>query len=195
MRRLLPLLFLLSMLITPAAAYLVVIDAPRTLASGEPLIVNGTSTLPPGYTNDLILCSGSVELARTRIVIQHGGTFSARINTTGLAPNDYRVRVVPPRDPSFFGSSSVMDQLVTIVKRSEEVGATTSVPTKTPTTTPTKASTTIPTTTPTIPPGSVAPTHGGDIGGQSFLLENVLGAGSLILFVGIVFLQMRDSSK
>ena len=38
-----------SLLIAAASAYIVTIDAPRTLTAGEPLVVNGTSTLPAGW--------------------------------------------------------------------------------------------------------------------------------------------------
>lgn len=123
-RRLLLLLCLCPLLIAAASAYIVTIDAPRTLTAGEPLVVNGTSTLPAGYTHDLVLYSGSAERARATIVVQQGGTFSARFDTTGFATGDYRVELVPPADPGFFGSSSVTSQFVTIVDRSKEVTVT-----------------------------------------------------------------------
>lgn len=120
-RRLLLLLCLCPLLIAAASAYIVTIDAPRTLTAGEPLVVNGTSTLPPGYMHDLVLYSGPSELARTTIVVRQGGTFSARFDTTGLATGDYRVELVQPADPSFFGSSSVASLPVAIIDRSMEV--------------------------------------------------------------------------
>ncbi len=123
-RRLLLLLCLCPLLIAAASAYIVTIDAPRTLTAGEPLVVNGTSTLPAGYTHDLVLYGGSAERARTTIVVQQGGTFSARMDTTGLITGDYRLELVPPADPGFFGSSSVTSRLVTIIDRSKEVAVT-----------------------------------------------------------------------
>lgn len=123
-RRLLLLLCLCPLLIAAASAYIVTIDAPRTLTAGEPLVVNGTSTLPPGYTHDLVLYGGAAERARATIVVQQDGTFSARMDTTGLITGDYRLELVPPADPGFFGSSSVTSRFVTIVDRSKEVAVT-----------------------------------------------------------------------
>lgn len=123
-RRLLLLLCLCPLLIAAASAYIVTIDAPRTLTAGEPLVVNGTSTLPPGYTHDLVLYGGWAERARATIVVQQDGTFSARMETAGLITGDYRLELVPPADPGFFGSSSVTSRLVTIVDRSKEVAVT-----------------------------------------------------------------------
>lgn len=123
-RRLLLLLCLCPLLIAAASAYIVTIDAPRTLTAGEPLVVNGTSTLPPGYTHDLVLYGGAAERTRATIVVQQGGTFSARFDTTGFATGDYRIELAPPADPGFFGSSSVTSRLVTIVDRSTEVAVT-----------------------------------------------------------------------
>ncbi len=123
-RRIFLLLCLCPLLIAAASAYIVTIDAPRTLTAGEPLVVNGTSTLPAGYTHDLVLYSGPSERARTTIVVQQGGTFSARFDTTGLPTGDYRVELVQPADPGFFGSASVTSRGVTIVDRSGEVTVT-----------------------------------------------------------------------
>lgn len=123
-RRLLLLLCLCPLLIAAASAYIVTINAPPTLTAGEPLIVNGTSTLPAGYTHDLVLYSGPSERARTTIVVQQGGSFSARFDTTGLPTGDYKVELVPPADPGFFGSASVTDRVVTIIDRSKEVTVT-----------------------------------------------------------------------
>lgn len=123
-RRLLLLLCLCPLLIAAASAYIVTIDAPRTLTAGEPLVVNGTSTLPAGYTHDLVLYGGWAERARATIVVQPDGTFSARMETAGLITGDYRLELVQPADPGFFGSSSVTSRFVTIVDRSKEVAVT-----------------------------------------------------------------------
>lgn len=198
-RRFLVLLTLVSLLIAPAEAYVVVIDAPRTVTAGEPLMVNGTSTLPPGYTHDLILCSGSsVELARTTIVVQENGSFSVCIDTKGFAPDDYRVKLDRSRNPGFFGTSSVLGQPVNLVARVEEIGTITSAPTKTltqrtPSRTPTPTTPTE-TLTPGKPVTEPAPLEARLVGQDSPLAE-FLGAGSLILFVCVIFLNMRDSNK
>ena len=123
-RRLLLLLCLGSLLIAAASAYIVTIDAPRTLTAGEPLVVNGTSTLPAGYTHDLVLYGGWAERARATIVVQEDGTFSARMETAGLITGDSRLELVKPADPGFFGTSSVTSRFVTIVDRSKEVAVT-----------------------------------------------------------------------
>ncbi len=123
-RRLLLLLCLSSLLIAAATAYVVTIDTPRTLAAGEPLVVNGTSTLPAGFTTDVILYRGSGELARKTIVVQEDRTFSATFETSGLGSGDYRVEIERQRDPSIYGSSSTTTRLVTLVDRSGEVTVT-----------------------------------------------------------------------
>jgi hypothetical protein len=120
-RRLLLLLCLCPLLIAAASAYIVTIDAPKALTAGEPLVVNGTSTLNPGFANDIVLYSGPSEVARTRIVVQGDGTFSATFDTKGLADGTYKVQFAAPADPGFLGSSSVTSQLVDIVNRSGEV--------------------------------------------------------------------------
>ncbi len=122
--RLLLLLCLCSLLCGAASAYIVTIDAPRTLPVGEPLVVTGTSTLPAGYTHDLVLYSGPTELARTTVVVQASGNFSAMIDTAGLPAGDYKLELAEPADPSFFGSDSVTSLPVTIVDRSSEVTVT-----------------------------------------------------------------------
>jgi hypothetical protein len=123
-RRLLLLLCLCPLLIAAASAYIVTIDAPEALTAGEPLVVNGTSTLPPGFTNDVVLYSGPSEVARTRVVVQGDGTFSATFDTKGLPGGTYKVEFAAPADPGFLGSSSVTIQIVTIVNRSGEVTVT-----------------------------------------------------------------------
>jgi len=123
-RRLLLLLCLSSLLIAAATAYVVTIDTSRTLVAGEPLVVNGTSSLPAGFTTEVILYRGTGELARKTIVVQEDRTFSASFETTGLSSGDYKVELERQRDPSLYGSASVTTRPVTIVDRSGEVTVT-----------------------------------------------------------------------
>ncbi|NLX49812.1 MAG: hypothetical protein GXY82_08095 [Methanospirillum sp.] len=120
-RRLLLILCIGALLVSTAGAYVVTIDAPGTLVVGEPLVVNGSSTLPPGYTHPLVLYLGPAERGRTAIVVQPDGTFSETFETAGLPGGDYRVELERPRDPSFFGSSSTTWRSVTLADRSGEV--------------------------------------------------------------------------
>jgi hypothetical protein len=119
-------LCLCTLLISAASAYIVTIDAPRTLTAGEPLVVNGTSTLPAGYTTDLILYQGAREIARTTIVVQVDRTFTATFDTGGLEGGDYKVELQQQRDPATYGSSSVTSRFVTLIDRSKEVVVTSS---------------------------------------------------------------------
>lgn len=120
-RRLLLLLCLASLLTAGATAYIVTIDVPRTLSVGDPIVVNGTSTLPVGFTTEVILYQGMEERARTPVVVQPDRTFSVVFQTTGLGRGDYKVELERQRDPSVYGTASVTARPVTLVDRSGEV--------------------------------------------------------------------------
>lgn len=120
-RRLLLLLCLASLLTAGAAAYIVTIDVPRTIPAGDPIIVNGTSNLPVGFTTDLILYQGMAERARTTVVVQPDRTFGATFETAGLPQGEYKVELERQRDPTLYGSASVTARPVTLVDRSGEV--------------------------------------------------------------------------
>lgn len=123
-RRLLLLLCLASLLTAGATAYIVTIDVPRTLSAGDPIVVNGTSTLPVGFTTNVILYQGMEERARTIIVVQPDRTFSATFETADMGAGDYKVELERQRDPSVYGSASVTARPVTLVDRSGEVTVT-----------------------------------------------------------------------
>lgn len=123
-RRLILLLILASLITAGASAYIVTIDVPRTLPASDPLVVNGTSTLPIGFTTDIILYQGMEERARSTVVVQPDRTFSATFETTGLGKGDYKVELQRQRDPSIYGSASVTALPVTLVDRSGEVTVT-----------------------------------------------------------------------
>ena len=85
-------------LVGAAQAAYVEMTAPDTITVGQTLQVSGSSlgTLAPGFSTDLIfykVTSAKTEIARTRIVVQQGGVFSASLPTTGLAAGNYQLEL------------------------------------------------------------------------------------------------------
>lgn len=87
-------------LVGAAQAAYVELNAPSEINVGQTLDVTGTSIgLSAGFSTDLIFYrySGSkIEIARTRIVVQDGGGFSARFSTDGLSAGTYLLELVDP---------------------------------------------------------------------------------------------------
>ena len=98
------LLLLLVLLLVPitASAYQINIKAPDSLKIGEPLVVDGTSTLGIGTPIDVVLYSQlttPTEIKRKTAYVQSDYTFRAVIDTTGLHEGQYKVEaqfVNPP---------------------------------------------------------------------------------------------------
>ncbi|MDT8357662.1 MAG: hypothetical protein RQ758_04070 [Methanomicrobiaceae archaeon] len=124
-------LFGLLILVSAGSAYYINFDAPDSLAAGEPLNITGESTLPPGFSTELVLyrLSPSVrEMARETITIQEDGSWSLIIDTTGYAAGRYKFEIAEKaywEDGEYrvyeYGSGSDTLHTFTIVDRSGEL--------------------------------------------------------------------------
>ena len=107
-----------------ASAYSISITAPTSLCSGEPLLVNGTSNLPPGTSVDIVFArelASSKELDREKVTLQGEGIpFNISFITTGYPGGQYKVEVIPIAEFSFLGDSVTLRPL-RIVERSGEI--------------------------------------------------------------------------
>jgi hypothetical protein len=114
-------------LVGAAQAAYVELNAPNTITVGQTLEVSGTSIgLSPGFSTDLIFYrySGSkTEVARTRIVVQEGGGFSASFSTSGLAAGTYLLELVDPMPggSAAFGGQAKNIVYVTLINRQNEI--------------------------------------------------------------------------
>lgn len=105
-------------------AYELVIKAPSHVQRGMPLVVNGTSNLPPGISVDIVLSkSGYVteELRRETVTLQANEEFSVVFDTTGYTKGVYKVEVPAVSGYSYLGDSVTL-RVVEIMDRSDEIG-------------------------------------------------------------------------
>ena len=131
MRTVILALFGLLMLVSAGSAYYINFDAPDSLAAGEPLNITGESTLPPGFSTELVvyrLSPGLREMARETITIQEGGSWSLTIDTTGYTAGQYKFEIAEKsywEDGEYrvyeYGSGSDTLHTFTIVDRSDEL--------------------------------------------------------------------------
>jgi len=106
-----------------AQAYELVIKAPSQIQRGMPLIVNGTSNLPPGISVDIVLSkSGYVteELVRETVTLQANKEFSVVFDTSGFTKGVYKVEVPPVSGYSYLGDSVTL-RVIEIIDRSDEI--------------------------------------------------------------------------
>ena len=104
-------------------AYELAITTPTQLQRGMPLVVNGTSNIPPGNTVDIVLSrTGHVteEIAREPVTLQANQVFTVIFDTTDLLKGIYKVEVPPISSYAYLGDSVTL-RVVEIVDRSDEV--------------------------------------------------------------------------
>jgi len=134
MKRIAWVLLVAVVLVGAAQAAYVEMNAPGTITVGQTLQVSGDSlgTLNPGFSTDLIFYrvdSTKKELARTKIVVQDGGVFSASFNTDGLPAGTYLLELVDPMpggNDAFGGEAKTLLQ-VTLIDRQNEISITSPV--------------------------------------------------------------------
>jgi hypothetical protein len=106
-----------------AQAYELAIKAPSQVQRGMPIIVNGTSNLPPGISVDIVLSkSGYVteELERETVTLQANKEFSVIFDTSGYTKGVYKVEVPAVSGYSYLGDSVTL-RVVEIIDRSDEI--------------------------------------------------------------------------
>jgi hypothetical protein len=123
MKRSLLLIMLALLLCPPVSGYLIAFDVPPAVTSGDPLVIEGTSNLPPGFSSEVILYRDvpnfpSREVARQQFTIQEGGGWSAVVDTTGYLEGKYKAEI-PPNAEYSYGSGSVRLRVFTVVAAAE----------------------------------------------------------------------------
>jgi hypothetical protein len=123
MKKIALLLLCSVILIGGASAYIITLSAPKTINAGEILPVNGTSTLPAGYSTVVTLSEvGSMNtIAEKQITIQQDGSFAITFNTTSLEAGTYRLEI--PKNSSY-GSSSTLWLFFNVIDRRSELTVT-----------------------------------------------------------------------
>jgi 5-hydroxyisourate hydrolase-like protein (transthyretin family) len=113
------------LLVVPAMAYEITIDAPTSIPKGQPLVVNGTTTLPPGVSVDIVLYRSeytSEEISRQTVTIQADKVFTVIFDTENLEGGQYKVEVPVATGTgiSYLGNSVTM-RVVQITDRTSEI--------------------------------------------------------------------------
>jgi len=131
MKRIAWILLAVVILVGAAHAAYVEMSAPDTLTVGQTLDVTGSSlgTLKPGFSTDLIFYKygfTKTEVARTRIVVQEGGTFTASFSTAGLDAGQYLLEIVDPNPggSAAFGGDAKTQKFITLINRANEISIT-----------------------------------------------------------------------
>lgn len=104
-------------------AYEIILDAPAQVQRGMPLVVNGTSNIPPGTSVDIILSKSGYtveEMGRETITLQANQDFSVIFDTTNFTKGIYKVEVPAVSGYRFLGDSVTL-KVVEIIDRSDEL--------------------------------------------------------------------------
>jgi hypothetical protein len=122
MKKIALLLLCSCILIAGASAYIITLSAPKTINAGAPLVVNGTSTLPPGFSTEvtLSLVGSSTTLSQKQFTIQEDGSFSVTFDTTSLEQGNYRLEI-PKNSEYSYGSGSTLWLFVQVIDRRSEL--------------------------------------------------------------------------
>jgi hypothetical protein len=106
-----------------AQAYELTINVTDKIQRGLPLVVNGTSNIPPGTSFDIVFSKSGYaveEVARKTITLQANQEFSVVFDTTDLTGGIYKVEALPIADYRYLGSSVTL-RIVEIIDRSGEL--------------------------------------------------------------------------
>jgi hypothetical protein len=117
------LLIFCCLLVTGAAAYIVTLSAPRTVNAGEPIVVSGSSNLPPGLTTTVTLSKkgSSGIISQNEVTIQEGGNFTVSFATEALEEATYRVEIQESVNEYPYGSGSKTWLFVDVIDRRDEL--------------------------------------------------------------------------
>ncbi|NYT17395.1 MAG: hypothetical protein GKC06_05255 [Methanomicrobiales archaeon] len=106
-----------------AQAYELTIDAPTTLQRGMPLVINGTSNIPPGISVDVVLSKSGYtveEIGRETVTLQANQEFSVVFDTFDLTKGVYKVEVLPISGYRYLGDSVTL-RVIEIIDRTDEL--------------------------------------------------------------------------
>ncbi|WP_319642364.1 hypothetical protein [Methanovulcanius yangii] len=124
MKRIVCVTVLLLLCIGSAAAYEIKCDCPQEVYRGQVIELDGTSTLPPGYSTWLTLYEVQPlarQLGQVTIVIQQGGVWNAEIPTAGLEAGTYKFEIYENVENYPYSSSSDTTVLFKVIDRSGEI--------------------------------------------------------------------------
>jgi hypothetical protein len=117
----------LMLLAGGASAYLINADCPDVVYIGQDLVLHGTSTLPAGFSTDVILYKNKPairEIARKTITIQEGGSWTVTFQTSSLAAGEYNLQILE-KDGYTYGTysscTSKYPKIFQIVDRAQEL--------------------------------------------------------------------------
>lgn len=106
-----------------AQAYELIITAPSQIQRGMPIVVNGTSNLPPGISVDIVLSKSGYtpeELKRETVTLQANKEFSVVFDSSGYTKGVYKVEVPAVSGYSYLGNSVTL-KVIQIIDRSDEI--------------------------------------------------------------------------
>ncbi len=106
-----------------AQAYEMTITVPDQIQMGLPLVVNGTSNIPPGTTVEVVFTRSEnypEEVSRESVTLQANQQFTVVFDTSGLTKGIYKVEVLPVSDYRYLGNSTTL-RIVKIIDRSDEL--------------------------------------------------------------------------
>lgn len=112
-----------------AAGYLISFDAPSWVSAGEPIVVTGTSTYPPGAQGSIIAyrdMPGNMPVSVDYQVFTAGpdGAWSVAFETDGWMATSYKLEI--GKNSNYpLGSSSVTYRFVEVIDRSKDCVVTT----------------------------------------------------------------------
>lgn len=114
---------LVMLLAGVVTAYELSIFAPSSVQKGMPLVINGSSNLPPAISVDIVLSRAEYtteEIARQTVTLQGTKEFTVIFDTKDLAKGQYKVEVPGISGYTFLGDSTTI-KIVQIIDRSDEV--------------------------------------------------------------------------
>lgn len=109
-------LFAFAVLLTAAAvgsvsAYVINFEAPSEISSGDSFVLSGTSTLPEGFSSEVVVFKkaqvGNKQVGKFPFTIGADGIWTLKIDTAGWEPGTYSLEVQKDPDYSYGGSSDI----------------------------------------------------------------------------------------
>lgn len=109
-------LFAFAVMLTAAAvgsvsAYVINFEAPSEISSGDSFVLSGTSTLPEGFSSEVVVFKkaqvGNKQVGKFPFTIGADGIWTLKIDTAGWEPGTYSLEVQKDPDYSYGGSSDI----------------------------------------------------------------------------------------